>query len=314
MNPEKTRIAFMGTPNFAVPILNSLLNTHYDVVAVYTQPPRPVGRGYKLSPSPIHEIAQTRKIPVFTPPSLKAEEAQTQWKSLDLDVAIVAAYGLILPKAILEAPRWGCINVHASLLPRWRGAAPIQRAILNGDSETGVTIMKMDEGLDTGDMLLMEKTPISPTTTSSQLHTTLSHLGAEALLKALPSYISGTLQPTPQPQIGITYAEKLAKKEGQLDWHLPAAFLERKIRALNPWPGTWFDIGNDRIKVLNAIVVPLPSPQPPGTILDNHLTVACGEQALRLVLVQKVGKSALHVDDFLRGYELPSRRLFYAAL
>lgn len=314
MKVEKTRVAFMGTPEFAAHILESLLKNSYNIVAVYTQPPRPVGRGYQVTPSPVQKIAQTHKIPVFTPSSLKTEEAQNQWKSLDLDIAVVAAYGLILPKAILEAPRWGCVNVHASLLPRWRGAAPIQRAILSGDTETGVTIMKMDEGLDTGDILLMKKTPISNTTTSSQLHQVLSHLGADALLSTLPSYLSEEIQPIPQPQQGITYAEKLSKTEGWLDWTLPASFLERKIRALNPWPGTWFEIGQDRIKVLEALVVPLTSPHLPGTIVDDQLTIACGEQALRLLVVQKVGKSPLHVDDFLRGYELPSRHLSYASL
>lgn len=314
MNAQKTRIAFMGTPEFAAHILQALLQIPYDVVAVYTQPPRPVGRGYKVTPSPVQNVAEAHKIPVFTPSSLKTEEAQTAWKSLDLDIAVVAAYGLILPKAILEAPRWGCVNVHASLLPRWRGAAPIQRALLSGDTETGVTIMKMDEGLDTGDMLLMEKTPISQTTTAAQLHDALSHLGTEALLKALPLYLSGNLQPIPQPQIGITYAEKLSKEEGELDWTLPASLLERKIRALNPWPGTWFDIGQDRIKVLEAQIVPLETRELPGTILDNHLTIACGEDALRPLLVQKTGKSPLPIEEFLRGYELPSTHLSHGPL
>lgn len=314
MNEQKTRIAFMGTPEFAAHILQSLLESPYEVVAVYTQPPRPVGRGYKVSPSPVQKLAEAHKIPVFTPVSLKTEEAQASWKSLNLDIAVVAAYGLILPKAILETPRWGCVNVHASLLPRWRGAAPIQRAILNGDEETGVTIMKMNEGLDTGDILLIKKTPIFNTMTASLLHQNLAHLGTEALLSALPAYLAGELQPIPQPQEGITYAEKLSKTEGHLDWTLPASLLERKIRALNPWPGTWFDIGQDRIKVLEALVVPLTSPHPPGTIVDDQLTIACRDQALRLLVVQKVGKAALHVDEFLRGYELPSRHLSYASI
>ena len=314
MNVKKPRIAFMGTPNFAVQILKSLLKAEHNIVAVYTQPPRPMGRGHKISPSPVQELAELQKIPVFTPQSLKTEDIQAHWKSLDLDIAIVAAYGLILPKAILEAPRSGCLNIHASLLPQWRGAAPIQRAILSGDRKTGVTIMKMDEGLDTGDILLMKETPISDTMTAVHLQKILSHLGSEALLKALPLYLSGALQPVPQPQVGVTYAEKLSKIEGHLDWRLPASSLERKIRALNPWPGTWFDIGSDRIKVLEALVVPLPSPHPPGTIVDDQLTIACGEQALKLLVVQKVGKSPLHVDDFLRGYELPSRHLSYGAI
>jgi methionyl-tRNA formyltransferase len=314
MKPEETRIAFMGTPDFAVQILKSLLNSNYNVVAAYTQPPRPVGRGYKVTSSPVHELAESHKIPVYTPVSLKTDEAQAQWEALNLDVVIVAAYGLILPKAILEAPRWGCVNVHASLLPRWRGAAPIQRAILAGDIQTGVTIMKMDVGLDTGDILLMKKTPIFDSMTAPHLQEILSRLGAEALLEALPLYLSGRLSPVPQPQIGITYAEKLSKTEGELDWHLPASVLERKVRALNPWPGTWFKIGNDRIKIIEACVVPLSAPHPPGTILDDQLTIACGEQALRPLLVQKVGKLPLCVDEFLRGYELPSRQLLHAAI
>jgi methionyl-tRNA formyltransferase len=309
MSAKKMRIAFMGTPDFAAQILNSLLQSDYDIVAVYSQPPRPVGRGYTLRASSVQELAQLHKIPVFTPESLKTREAQIQWESLNLDVAVVAAYGLILPKAILEGPRWGCVNVHASLLPRWRGAAPIQRAILSGDTLTGVTIMKMDEGLDTGDILLMKETPISPKMTSAQLQEILTQIGGEALLNALPRYLAGTLHPIPQPQEGITYAAKLSKAEGQLDWALPAAYLERKIRALNPWPGTWFSIGEDRIKVLEADVVPLPSLVSPGTILDDHLTIACGEQALQLLKVQKVGKAPLSVEDFLRGYALPSRHL-----
>jgi len=314
MNGQKPRIAFMGTPEFAGHILQALLKGPYEVVAVYTQPPRPVGRGYKLTPSPVQHMAEVHNIPVFSPSSLKSEEAQASWKSLNLDLAVVAAYGLILPKAILEAPRWGCVNVHASLLPRWRGAAPIQRAILSDDAETGVTIMKMDEGLDTGDILLMKKTPLSHKITASTLHQILAQLGAEALLSALPPYLAGELHPIPQPQEGITYAEKLSKTEGHLNWTLPASVLERQIRALNPWPGTWFDIGQDRIKVLEAMVVPLESSQPPGTILDDQLTIACGEQALQLLVVQKVGKAALHVDEFLRGYELPSRQLSHGTL
>mgnify|MGYP000709285092 CR=1 FL=1 len=309
MTPQTTRLAFMGTPDFAVHILASLLKANYQIVAVYTQPPRPMGRGYKLTPSPVQRLAHSHNIPVFTPLSLKTEEAQTQWKELNLDVAIVAAYGLILPKAILEALRWGALNVHASLLPRWRGAAPIQRAILAGDTETGVTIMKMDVGLDTGDILLMKKVPIEPTTTTPFLQNILSHLGAEAMLETLPLYLSGELHPSSQPQEGMTYAQKIGKEEGLLDWHLPAVFLERKVRALNPWPGTWFETGKDRIKILKAEVIAGSFAQPPGTLLDNQLTIVCGEGALRPLWVQKVGKSPLPADQFLRGYEFPSRHL-----
>ena len=314
MNPQTTRLAFMGTPSFAVHILDSLLQAQYQVIAVYTQPPRPGGRGYKVQPSAVHEFARTRNLSVFTPESLKTEEIQRQWSTLNIDVAVVAAYGLILPQAILESPRRGVINVHASLLPRWRGAAPIQRTILAGDTESGVTIMKMDTGLDTGDILLIKKTTLDQSTTSLSLQNTLAHLGSEALIEALPLYLSEKISPIPQSKEGITYAEKLKKDEGLLDWHLPASLLERKVRALNPWPGTWFEIGKDRIKVLTAQAISGNFPYPPGTILDNQLTIACGEGALRILYVQKVGKSPLPTETFLRGYELPSHQLSYASV
>jgi methionyl-tRNA formyltransferase len=306
MTSSSPRIAFMGTPEFAASILKALLDASYSLVAVYTQPPRQRGRGYKLTPSPVQDLGTTYKIPLFTPSSLKTEEAQTQWKSLNLDLAIVAAYGLLLPPAILGAPRLGCLNIHASLLPRWRGAAPIQRAILAGDKETGITLMKMDEGLDTGGMIAMEKIPLDTTMTTPRLLETLTSLSIELLLKTLPLYLSGKITPLPQPQEGVTYASKLAKEEGLLDWALPALVLERKVRALNPWPGTWFKVGEDRIKVLEAVVLPTHTEAPPGTILDNQLTIACGEGALRPLRVQKVGKSPLPVADFLRGCELPA--------
>jgi methionyl-tRNA formyltransferase len=314
MNHQQPRLAFMGTPDFAVHILKSLLQTKYQIVAVYTQPPRPVGRGYKVTPSPVHELAIAEGLPVFTPESLKPAEVQNQWSALDLDVAVVAAYGLILPKTILDAPRLGCLNIHASLLPRWRGAAPIQRAILSGDKETGVTIMKMDTGLDTGDTLLMKKIAIDDSMTTPGLFDTITHVGAEALLEALPLYLSGNLSPTPQPHEGVTYANKLGKEEGHLDWRLTASELERKVRALNPWPGTWFEIGSDRIKVLKAEVVAGPFPHPPGTVIDDKLTIVCGEGALRPLWLQKVGKAALPAEAFLRGYELPSRQLLHVAV
>jgi len=305
MNFQKARLAFMGTPEFAAHILESLIKANYQIKAVYTQPPRPVGRGYKITPSPVHVLATEHNIPVFTPTTLKTEESQKEWRDLDLDLAIVAAYGLILPREILEAPKAGCINVHTSLLPRWRGAAPIQRAILEGDAETGVTLMKMDAGLDTGDILVTQKIAITPKMTSLMLQNVLGEIAVEALLEAIPSYLDGKLKPRPQPQEGVTYAGKLEKQEGFLDWNLPAEHLERKIRALNPWPGTWFTVGEDRIKVLEAEVVPLKTRETPGKILDDQLTIACGENALRLLYVQKIGKSPLPTDEFLRGYEFP---------
>lgn len=299
------RIAFMGTPDFAAYILKALLNQPYSLVAVYTQPPRPLGRGYKVTPSPVQNLATLHNIPVFTPSSLATKDVQDQWKGLNLDVAIVAAYGLLLPKAILEAPRMGCLNIHGSLLPRWRGAAPIQRAILAGDSVTGVTIMKMDTGLDTGDILLTEKISLDSTITTLRLLEIFAKIGADTLLKALPPYLTGKLSPTSQPLEGVTYAKKLKKEEGLLDWTLSASLLERKVRALNPWPGTWFEVGGDRIKVLEAIVPSNSSSYPPGTVIDKQFTIACGEGTFRPLWVQKVGKSALSAADFLRGYDLP---------
>ncbi len=314
MTSQPPRLAFMGTSDFAVHILKALINAKYHIVAVYTRPPRPMGRGYKMTPSPVHQLAILHHIPVFSPSSLKTEETQAQWRALDLDLAVVASYGLILPQAILEAPRWGAMNVHGSLLPRWRGAAPIQRAILAGDRETGVTIMKMDAGLDTGDILLMESVSMNETLTTPLLLDILAHVGAETLLKAIPLYLSGSLHPLPQPLEGVTYAQKLEKEEGLLDWNLPAAYLERKVRALNPWPGTWFEIGTDRIKILKARVLSEKFSHPPGTILDDHLIIVCGEGALQPLLVQKGGKSPISADEFLRGYEFTSRQLSHATL
>lgn len=311
---RETRLAFMGTPNFAATIFKVLIDAQFPIVAVYTQPPRPTGRGYKVMPSPVHLLATAYAIPVFTPTSLKLPEIQNEWKSLKLDVAMVAAYGLLLPKEFLNAPRMGCINVHASLLPRWRGAAPLQQAILAGDKETGVTLMKMDTSLDTGDILMLKKIPLDSATTTSLLGDRLAHLGAQALLEAIPLYLSGKLDPVPQSEEGATYAQKLKKEEGLLDWQLPANILGRKIRALNPWPGTWFEVGNDRIKILEAEVVPGHFSEPPGTILDDQLTITCGEGALRPLRLQKVGKAPLPTDAFLRGYTFSVKRLSYGSV
>lgn len=301
------RIAFMGTPFFAKEILKGLIEASYEVIGVYTQPPRPMGRGYQVTPSPVHVFADLHHIPVFTPPSLKDKSVQKAWETLAPDVAIVAAYGLILPKIILDVPLLGCLNVHGSLLPRWRGAAPLQRAILAGDQETGITLMKMEEGLDTGPILLEERIPLDQTMTTPRLLETLTQLGVKTLLKALPLYQSGHLTPAPQPLEGITYADKVRKEEGRLDWRLSAALLDRKIRALNPWPGTWFDVGEDQIKVLDSLVMPSFSSLPPGTVLDDRFTIQCGEGALRVLRVQKKGKAPLETAEFLRGYALPPR-------
>jgi methionyl-tRNA formyltransferase len=309
MAHNSPRIGFMGTPDFALKILQALLEASYSVVAVYTQPPRPVGRGYKVIPSPVQKFAEEHNLPVFCPETLKTEEAQKEWQALNLDVAIVAAYGLLLPKKVLEAPKRGALNVHASLLPRWRGAAPIQRAILEGDADTGVTIMKMDIGLDTGDVISMKKMALTPEMTTPLLFEKLATLGAEALLEVLPAYLEGKVKPIPQPTEGVSYAKKLEKAEGFLNWNLPASILDQQIRALNPWPGTWFDVGEDRIKVLEAEIIPGTFSEAPGTIIDERLTIVCQEGALRPLKVQKVGKAPLSTDEFLRGFQFPSKHL-----
>ena len=298
------RLAFMGTPDFAVPILRALADAGHDVAAVYTQPPRPAGRGHREQPSPVQRAAETLGIPVHAPAKLDTAE-QAKFRALDLDAAVVVAYGLILPKAVLAAPRLGCINVHASLLPRWRGAAPIQRAILAGDKETGVTIMQMDEGLDTGPMLLAESVPIRPETTAAVLHDELAALGARLIVRALAGRADGSLLPRPQGADGVTYAKKLARDEGRLDWKKPAAELERAVRALNPAPGVWFERGGERIKVLAATPAESRGSVPPGTVLDGVLTVACDTGALRLIRLQRAGREAVDAEAFLRGYPLP---------
>jgi len=297
------RLVFMGTPDFSVPILESLRDAGHEIAAVYSQPPRPAGRGHKEQLSPVHAYAALHEIPVRTPTSLKSAEAQAEFAAFQADAAVVAAYGLILPRAILEAPRLGCLNVHASLLPRWRGAAPIQRAILAGDAETGVTIMQMDVGLDTGAMLLTDSILLLPDTTAPWLHDMLAAMGARLIVDALEGLDEGSLVAKPQPEEGVTYAHKLAKDEGRLDWSLPAAELERKVRALNPWPGIWFDLGPERVKVLEAVMVP--SHGPAGTVLDDQLTVACGKYALRPMRVQRAGKAPMTTVEMLRGHAVP---------
>ena len=308
--PARLRLAFMGTPDFAVPSLAALLAAGHDIVAVYCQPPRPAGRGNKLQLSAVQAFAESNGLLVRHPTRLRDPAAQAEFAALRLDAAVVAAYGLILPKPILAAPRLGCLNVHASLLPRWRGAAPIQRAILAGDSETGVTIMQMDEGLDTGPMLLAERVPIGPATTAAELQDVLASLGARLIVPALQQLDSGALVARPQPEEGVTYAAKLTREEGRLDWRRPAAELERAVRALNPWPGIWFEREGERIKVLAAelAAAPLGAPladAPPGTVLDDRLAVACRTGALRLLLLQRAGRAPADASAFLRGYAIP---------
>ncbi len=298
------RLAFLGTPDFARVSLEALAAAGHEIAAVYCQPPRPAGRGKKLRPSPVQAFAEARGWEVRTPKRLKDPEAQAAFAALEIDVAVVAAYGLILPKAILEAPRLGCLNVHASLLPRWRGAAPIQRAIMAGDAETGITIMQMDEGLDTGAMLLQEAIPIGARTTASELHDALAALGGRLIVEALAGLSKGRLTPQSQPEAGVTYAAKLERAEGRLDWGEAAEALDRRRRAFAPWPGAWFEAAGERIKVLDSEVVERPDAAAPGQVLDEALTIACGAGALRLVTVQRAGKQPMDAAAFLRGFAL----------
>ncbi|MFC5355987.1 methionyl-tRNA formyltransferase [Azospirillum himalayense] len=308
------RLVFMGTPDFAVPSLRALADAGHEVVCVYSQPPRPAGRGQQVQKSPVHRFAEERGIPVRTPKSLRNAEAQAEFAELKADAAVVAAYGLILPQPILDAPRLGCLNVHGSLLPRWRGAAPIQRAILAGDAETGITIMQMDIGLDTGAMLLKDAVPITAETTASSLHDALADMGARLIVEALDGLAAGRLTAEPQPEAGVTYAAKLTREDGRLDWTRDAAFVERQVRALTPWPGCWFDAptptgGVERIKVLKAEPVPASTNDArqaaPGTLLDDRLTIACADGAVRLTLVQRPGKAPVDGAALLRGFALP---------
>ena len=301
------RVAFMGTPDFAVPTLQALAAAGHDIAAVYCQPPRPAGRGQKPRPSPVQAYAESQGWSVRTPTSLKPPEAQADFAALNLDVAVVVAYGLLLPQAILDAPRLGCVNVHASLLPRWRGAAPIQRALLAGDTESGVTLMQMEAGLDTGPMLLQRAVAITPQTSAEALHDSLAARGAELINEALEGLDSGRLTAAPQPEAGVTYAAKLDKAEGRLDWQESAAELDRRVRAFTPWPGAFFEVegekGRERVKVLAA--EPLPESGAPGRVLDDKATVACGAGALRLKKLQRAGKAPMETETFLRGFALP---------
>jgi methionyl-tRNA formyltransferase len=299
------RIVYMGTPDFAVGPLAALIEAGHQVCCVYSQPPRPSGRGHKVTPSPVHAFAEARGIEVRTPRRLRAAEDQAAFAALKADVAIVAAYGLILPKPVLDAPKFGCINIHASLLPRWRGAAPIQHAILAGDAESGVTVMQMDEGLDTGAMLLKGQVAITGETTATSLHDALANMGSRLIVEAIAELEAGTLVATPQPESGVTYAAKLSRDDGRLDWRRPADALERQVRALTPWPGTWFLHGDTVLKVSAAETVAEAGGQP-GAVIDDALTIACGQGGLRLLRVQRPGKAPMAAADLLRGYALPS--------
>lgn len=299
---NKLKLAFLGTSEFAVPTFEALVQAGHDIRIVYTQPPRPAGRGKHVRKSPVHMAAEARGIEVLTPVHLKDPADQLTFVALDLDVAIVVAYGLILPDVILDAPRLGCVNIHASLLPRWRGAAPIQRAIMAGDTETGITVMCVTPGLDQGPTLLIEKVAITPDSTGETLHDTLAALGAKAILLALDGWSSGSLDAVPQSETGLSYAHKLSRKDGQIDWTRPAVELERLVRALNPWPGAWCELDGERLKILSVSLLDLGRlNNAPGTVLDSNLAVACGNGALRLLRIQKSGKAAMDAEAFLRG-------------
>jgi methionyl-tRNA formyltransferase len=302
---SRLRLAFMGTPDFAVPALRALVEAGHEVAAVYTQPPREAGRGQKPRPSAVHLAGLDRGLPVRTPASLKAAAEQTAFAALGLDAAVVVAYGLLLPKQTLAAPRLGCLNIHASLLPRWRGAAPIQRALMAGDTETGITIMQMDAGLDTGPMLLQERIPIRPEDDAGTLHDKLAPLGAALIVSALDGVATGALTARPQPSAGVTYAAKVTRDDERLDWRRPASALACQVRALSPRPGSWLAIGGDRIKVLATEVIPGTFAAQPGTVLDDRLAIACGHQGLRVVRLQRPGRALMSAAEFLRGYRVP---------
>ena len=298
------RLVFMGTPEFAVATLAALMDAGHAVVCVYTRPPRPGGRGQRQRPSAVHAFAARHGIEVRTPVSLKSAEEQRAFADLGADAAVVVAYGLILPPEILGATRLGCLNLHASLLPRWRGAAPIQRAIMAGDEETGVTVMLVDEGLDSGPILLTERVPISLATTAESLARELARRGAALMVKALAGFAEGRLEPRPQPARGATYAKKVRAEDGRLDWRRPAPELEHLIRGLTRKPGAWFEHAGSRIKIHGAEIAPNRGGLP-GEVLDDGLTVACGSGALRLTKVQRQGRAEMPVADFLRGFPLP---------
>jgi methionyl-tRNA formyltransferase len=299
------RLVFMGTPGFALPTFHALRAAGHRIVAAYTQPPRPAGRGHKARRSPVHEAADAAGIPVRTPASLKDVAEQRSFVAMEPDAVVVVAYGLILPRPILAAPRLGCLNLHASLLPRWRGAAPIQRAIIAGDAETGVSVMLMAAGLDTGPVLLTRSVGIGHDATAGQLHDELATLGAPLMVEALEGLARGRLEPQPQADEGVTYAPKIEPEEGWLDWRRPAVELERLARGLEPSPGAWCLIDGERIKVARAALVQNPAVAPPGTVLDERLAVACGEGALRLLTVQRAGRARMDTEAFLRGFAVP---------
>ena len=294
------RLIFMGTPDFALPALTELVARGYDIAAVYTRAPKPAGRrGLDLQPTPVEREARRLTLPVLTPATLKTPEAQAAFRAHGADAAVVVAYGLILPKAILDAMPLGCFNIHASLLPRWRGAAPINRAIMAGDAESGVTIMRMDEGLDTGPIAMTDRVPIDADMTAAELHETLARIGAALMSRTLGALERGAMKFKPQPEAGVTYAEKISKDETHIDWSRPGKPVHDHIRGLSPFPGAWFEAESTRMKVLRSTLAQ--GSGAPGTVLDDQLTVACGEGAVRLLELQRAGRQAMKAEDFLRG-------------
>jgi methionyl-tRNA formyltransferase len=306
------RVVFMGTPDFAVPTLAEIVGQGHEVLAVYTRAPAAAGRGMDLKPSPVHRMADRFGIPVFTPKTLRSEEAAQTFRDLGAEVAVVVAYGMILPRAILDAPELGCLNLHASLLPRWRGAAPIQRAIMAGDDETGIAVMRMEEGLDTGPVAMAEKVTITPDMNAGELHDRLMGLGADLMVRALAALSRGGLTFTPQSEEGVTYAHKITNEDGRLDWSKPASALHNQVRGLSPFPGAFFSAdfgkGPERVKVLRSAKAE--GAGAPGTLIDPSGVVACGEGALRLLQVQPAGKQAMGADEFLRGRRLAAGARF----
>lgn len=309
---QPLRIIFAGTPDFSVPPLKTLIDSEHQVVAVYTQPDRPAGRGRKLTASPVKQAALEHDIPVYQPASLKTPEAQAELEALQADVMIVVAYGLILPKAVLDMPKYGCLNIHASILPRWRGAAPIQRAIQMGDAETGVTIMQMDVGLDTGDMLTILKTPIMPEDTAQTLHDRLSSLGCDALMTTLNDLRAGNLSPVKQDEIQATYAEKLNKAEAELDWQAPAQSLARQIQAFNPWPVAFTQYQDQPLRIWQAEVGDVSTQNAPGLVISvgkAGMEVATGKGSLLIKQVQPSGKKTMPAYDFAQARQLTGQTL-----
>ncbi len=299
------RVAFFGTPDFAVPTLTEIVGQGHEVVAVYSQPPRAAGRGMAERKSPVHEVADGFGLPVFTPVTLKSDREAEHFAGLEPDIGVAVAYGLILPEPILRAPPLGCLNLHASLLPRWRGAAPVARAVMAGDAETGVMVMQMEAGLDTGPVAMSERVAIGADETAGELADRLARLGADLMVRALSAAGRAALDLTPQPEEGVTYARKIDKAEARIDWSRPGRDVHNHIRGLSPWPGAWFeaDLGNgsERVKALRATLAE--SSGAPGALVGEGLTIACGEGAVRLTRVQRAGKQAADADEFLRGVQ-----------